>query len=278
MFSLSLLFALIGCVLSSEHPSADRTTLLGRIRQDPNALLSIFDTADQDKLNTILKLLNNLINEANAEIDDINQAQVICRGKVKNATDVLNVAIADEKVFKGRYDAAARAAGQAQGVYDESLFILNRESPALTKEIAVFKKVIKILRNLLDSGKNLAEEDSSEVRAFISLADQADPAKVQKVIDLVDKLLRVSLTELAALQKTVQDAQAALGLALEAKRVAYGRWVASQAAVVGAKRLLNQIQGACTQAATIGNARKVVLNEEIKTLNSVITLLKQVNQ
>lgn len=296
MFSFSLLFALIGCVLSSEYPSADGTTLLGMIRKDPNALLSIFDTADKNKVDTIIQLLNNLIGEGNAEIDDINDGIVACNYKVSNATEDYDNAVGNEKTFYAAHQEAKKLESKANGRLMEAKTIYDRESPALKKEITVFLKVTRILNTLLtrqEPKKSLAEEhtaeedlpeedaaeqDTAEIRAFISLADQADPVKVKKVIALVEKLLLASRKELLDLSKALKSAEEAYEAARVATRKAYVKWVGGQAAVVGAKKIRDTLVGECATNLKNGNARKVVVNEELKTLRHVIALLKGVTK
>lgn len=276
MFSISLLFVLIGSVLSSEYPSADGTTLLGMIRRDPNALVSIFDTADKTKVDKIIELLNNLIGEGTAEIAEINKEIVGCRKKVSDAKERHNQAVAKLASLASALATANGVVSTTEGAWTESKEIYGRESPAIKKEIEVFNKVLRILNNLLNGGKSLAEEDTAEVRAFISLEDQADPVKVKKIIGLVQGLLKISQTELAALEKAVNDAKAAFDAATVARNKAFGAWTAQKAVVEKAKLDLDNVVGACARHLKISNERIAVVNEEIKTLGSVITLLKQV--
>jgi len=277
MFSLSLLFALIGFVLSSEHHSSDGTSLLEMIRKDPNALLSIFDTADKTKVDKIIKLVETLITEGQAEINAINSDIKRCAAEVKSHQDIYIRAVAQAAAFKKGYEEAEKEMSKALGVKNSAIKAFDRESPALNKEILVFQKVLRILHSLLpNGGKGLAEEDAAEIRAFISLNDQADPVKVKRIIDLVAKLLSVSKIELASLKKAVADATSAHDDAVIARNKAFGKWVAGQAALVGARRQLDLVRGKCETGLRIGTARKKVVNGEITTLRAVILLLKQV--
>jgi len=281
MFSLSLLLTLFGLVLSVERPSVDGTSLLGMIRNNPNALVTMFDTADKTKVDTIIKLLGGLVTEANAEIGDINDADAECAKAVKAAKGVWDAAVAKEAEYKDEHEKAQKLTAKAEGMLKTMRGIYDAESPRLKKEIEIFRKVMNILNGIMANDKrngiNLSEEDATEVSAFISLADQADPVKVKKILDLLKKLHTASSAELKRLTEAVAKAERYLEECELAERKALGRYVAGQAATVAAKKAYDKLVGQCAVQKKDGAARKNILSGEIKTLNQVIDLLKGIN-
>jgi len=281
MFSLSLLFTLFGLVLSVERPSSDATSLLGMIRNNPNALVTMFETADKTKVDTIIKLLGGLINEANAEIQDINDADAECAKKVEAAADYWAKKISEEGLAKSELEKAQKLTAKAEGMLKTMQGIYNAESPRLKKEIEIFGKVINILKGIMANDKrngiNLSEEDATEVSAFISLADQADPEKVKKILDLLNKLHAASSAELKRISEAVAKAQSYLAASEKAEKEASGRYLAAKAATVAAKKKYDELVGQCNAQKKEGAARKNILNGEIKTLGQVIGLLKGIN-
>jgi len=281
MFSLSLLFTIFGLVLSVERPSNDATSLLGMIRNNPNALVTMFETADKTKVDTIIKLLGGLINEAKDEIRNINDADAKCAKAVQNAADVWAQKISEEAAAKTDYENAQKLTARAEGNLKQIQSIYDAESPRLKKEMEIFRKVINILNGIMANDKrngiNLSEEDATEVSAFISLADQADPVKVKKILDLLRKLHTASSAELKRLNEAVVKAERYLEASELAERKALGRYVAGQAATVAAKKAYDRLVGQCAVQKKEGAARKNVLMGEIKTLNQVVGLLKGIN-
>jgi len=278
MFSLSFIFTLFGLVLSVERPSSDATSLLGMIRNNPNALVTMFETADKTKVDTIIKLLGGLINEAKAEIGDINDADAECAKAANRAKGIWSEAIGKEAEAKAAYERSVQTCSKAEGTLLTQKRIYDAESPRLKKEMAIFQKVMAILNGLLSNDKrNLSEMDATEVSAFISLADQADPVKVKKILDLLKKLHAASSQELARIVENVAEAELYLAQCRKAQNEALGRYVAAKAATVAAKKAYDRIVGQCTVLRKEGAARKNILNGEIKTLEQVVGLLNGIN-
>jgi len=281
MFSLSLLFTIFGLVLSVERPSNDATSLLGMIRNNPNALVTMFETADKTKVDTIIKLLGGLINEAKDEIRNINDADAKCAKAVQNAADVWAQKISEEAAAKTDYENAQKLTARAEGNLKQIQSIYDAESPRLKKEMEIFRKVINILNGIMANDKrngiNLSEEDATEVSAFISLADQADPVKVKKILDLLNKLFAESSKELGDLTATLNKARDYLKECELAEEKALGRYTAAKAATVACKRDYDRLVGQCALRKKAGAARKNILFGEMKTLLEVIDLLKGIN-
>jgi len=278
MFSFSFLVALTVFVSADlADTSVIKTpSLLEMIRNDPNSLLSIFATADKDTIEKITQLLGNLADEGAGEIEDIDQGITECDEDVDQLRDLLADAVGKLQVLRDRLEEADRQVGRYYGAMTQTESIFNRESPALIKEINVFSKVVRILNGLLiNGGKDLAEEDATEVRAFISFADQADHSKVKKVIAIVTRLHDASFKELKDLKEDVSNAKQAHQNAKLRRDDLFGKVAAAKAAVDDAKKAVDKKVGECEANLKIGNNRKVVINKELTTLQAVVDLLSK---
>jgi len=281
MFSLSFLVALTVFVSADlAYTSVTKTpSLLEMIRNDPNALLSIFATADKDTFDKITKLLGNLLDEGETEIEDIDKGITKCKEDEDELRDLLGDANGKLQILRERLQEADKEVARTEGVMKEAGVILSRESPILTKEINVFSKVLRILNGLLNNGgKDLTEEDSVVVRAFISFADQADHSKVKKIIAIVTRLHDASFNELEGLKKAASDAEQAHNNAQQTRDEVNGQVAVGKAAADAAKKAVDNKVGECEANLKIGNNRKKVLNTELTTLQNVADLLDDLHQ
>lgn len=272
LYSLLLTF----CLAVSAESSLDGTSLLGMIRKDPNALVKMFETAtaDKDVLLKIKVLLGNLVTEGQDEIERIRKDIIQSKQSADTAQTAYTKAVALEKTLSDVHGEAKKKVDTAQGVWEAIDQVWSRESPILQNEITVFDKVITILSNLLN-GKDLVEEESEQVKAFIAFTDQADPAKVKRVIAIVNKLKKASVDELTVLKSKTTQAKEDLQTATDAMDHAYGEWDAAKKDLVPKKEARDAAIGRYQAIMVSGKKRIVVLNEEFRTLNSVITLIKK---
>lgn len=281
MFSLSFLVALTVFVSADlADTSVTKTpSLLEMIRNDPNALLSIFATADKDTIEKITQLLGNLYDEGVTEIQDIDKGTTKCKEDEDELRDLLGEANGKLQILRERLQEADKEVARTEGVMKEAGVILRRESPILTKEINVFSKVVRILNRLLNNGgKDLNEEDSVVVRAFISFADQADHSKVKKIIAIVTRLHDASFKELEGLKKAASDAEQAHKNAEQTREKVNGQVAVGKAAADAAKKAVDNKVGECEANLKIGNNRKKVINTELTSLQEVVHLLGQIAQ
>lgn len=281
MFSLSFLVALTVFVSADlADTSVTKTpSLLEMIRNDPNALLSIFATADKDTIEKITQLLGNLYDEGVTEIQDIDKGTTKCKEDEDELRDLLGEANGKLQILRERLQEADKEVARTEGVMKEAGVILRRESPILTKEINVFSKVVRILNRLLNNGgKDLNEEDSVVVRAFISFADQADHSKVKKIIAIVTRLHDASFKELEGLKKAASDAEQAHKNAEQTREKFNGQVAVGKAAADAAKKAVDNKVGECEANLKIGNNRKKVINTELTSLQEVVHLLGQIAQ
>lgn len=270
------LLTFIGLVVSTNSPSLDGTSLLGMIRNDPNALVKIFETAtaDKDKVGKIRQLLNNLVDEGNQEISSIRDSIANSKKAVDDALDSWQQAVGVEKTRKVQLESAQRATSAAQGRLIAVQKIYDIEAPGLEKEVAVFTKVLNILTNLLN-GNNPEEAESEEVKAFISVADQADPVKVNKIIEMINKLNKASTDELNILKNKLQTAKNDVSKSIGLQNKAAGLWGAAKKDTVDKQSIYNKAVGSHNTLSKTGQARQKVINDELTTLNDVIELLKK---
>lgn len=253
-------------------------SLLEIIRNDHNSLVSIFDTTADNKLANVTQLLRELIEEGNEEIKSINDSFIACNKLVAELKANLESAEAQLKVHEERLNEAINEEARLLGVMNEANRIYNRDSPAVKKEIDVLNKVNNILTDLLNNtGKDLAEEDATEVRAFISLVDQADPAKVKRITVLVDKLLKAALDELALFEKAVQDATEAHEAAVKQREQLAGVHHSYKQVVTDAEKAYNDAVGRCDANFKSGTNRKTVVLAELQNLNEVVSIIEDIS-
>lgn len=270
------LLTFIGLVISTNSPSLDGTSLLGMIRNDPNALVKIFETAtaDKDKVGKILQLLNNLVDEGNQEILSITDSIANSKKAVDDALDSWQQAVGVENSRKIQMESAQRAVSAARGRLIAVQKLYDIESPGLEKEVAVFTKVLNILTNLLN-GNNPEEAESEELKAFISVADQADPVKVNKIIEMINNLNKVSTDELNILKNKLQTAKNDVSKLIVAQNKAAGLYDAAVKDTLDKRSIYDKAVGSHNILSKTGQARQKVINDELTTLDNVIELLKK---
>jgi len=270
------LLTFIGLVISTNSPSLDGTSLLGMIRNDPNALVKIFETAtaDKDKVGKILQLLNNLVDEGNQEILSITDSIANSKKAVDDALDSWQQAVGVENSRKIQMASAQRAVSAARGRLIAVQKLYDIESPGLEKEVAVFTKVLNILTNLLN-GNNPEEAESEELKAFISVADQADPVKVNKIIEMINNLNKVSTDELNILKNKLQTAKNDVSKLIVAQNKAAGLYDAAVKDTLDKRSIYDKAVGSHNILSKTGQARQKVINDELTTLDNVIELLKK---
>jgi len=270
------LLTFIGLVISTNSPSLDGTSLLGMIRNDPNALVKIFETAtaDKDKVGKILQLLNNLVDEGNQEILSITDSIANSKKAVDDALDSWQQAVGVENSRKIQMTSAQRAVSAARGRLIAVQKLYDIESPGLEKEVAVFTKVLNILTNLLN-GNNPEEAESEELKAFISVADQADPVKVNKIIEMINNLNKVSTDELNILKNKLQTAKNDVSKLIVAQNKAAGLYDAAVKDTLDKRSIYDKAVGSHNILSKTGQARQKVINDELTTLDNVIELLKK---
>merc|ERR1712154_531568 len=170
----------------------------------------------------------------------------------------------------GELEGAELATASAKGDLAAEQMIYDTESPNLLHEIEVYENVTSIIQGL-DTDVTL--EDLVQIRAFLSTAQQADPDKVQKVIDLLNTLLSAAQQELEHITTALDDANAALDDAEQVEREISGQVASAEAVKDTAETTYNQLNGACSPTESVGVARTTVLRLEIETLNEIVAIL-----
>lgn len=264
MLSVSLLFTLLGLSLSVEH------SLLGLIRKNPTALMTMFDVTGAHRFDEIIQILNELVVEANTEINQTETSIETCQAEVTNAFNALEAARTELSRLNLILDTAKQNAVSASGVLAAKQKIYDTESPSLLHEIEVYENVTSIIQGL-DTDVTL--EDLVQIRAFLSTAQQADPDKVQKVIDLLNTLLSAAQQELEQITTALDEANTLVINAEKAEQAAAGEVSGGEADEAAALENYNQLNGACQTTASLGAARITVLRGEIETLNEILDML-----
>jgi len=275
------LFSIIGLAVSSFTgvTSMDGTSVLSILRSDPSALLRMFDDGpynnpDKTKLNMVIGLIKNLREAGRAEIVSLNQEEAASLQNVEDKRSLYDNATGAHAAAVRAWNDARNKESRAYGRLTAAIKQYDAESGALIKEIDVYERVIDLMGQLL-SGKNLLEADIPELRAFISLGDQADPIKVQRVINLLQKLLKISQEELQGLKDDVANAQGVYDDAVEARITRAGQ-VASAAEIKRlAREAWEQAVGEHNVLKDLVAKRIAVINKEDDLLASVIALIQK---
>merc|ERR1719150_776865 len=116
----------------------------------------------------------------------------------------------------------------------------------------------------------MEEAESEEVKAFISVADQADPVKVNKIIEAINKLNKASTDELDLLKNKLQRSKNDVSKSIVAQNKAAGLWGAAKKDTVDKQNIFNKAVGSHKTLSETGQARQKVINDELTTLNDVI--------
>merc|ERR1712083_542563 len=274
MLVLSIIFSVVAITTSSDlvRPSLDGTSLLSKIHTDPTFLMQMFDTADGQELQKVIDLIQELVNEGTSEISSLNDATQAALEKKNNTKQLWDKAAGAEVAAESALTAAREALAKARGVEAEARRIHERESPALEKEVDIFGKVVNILTKLLEGGaKSLI--NNTEVTAFISVSDQADPAKVQKVLDLLNKLFEASNTDLTKLSDELSTAEKNLKDSIDNEVEAAGALAQAVEATKNTKQDYHEAAGEYTTVKKNGHTRIPVVTNEVATLRSLLSLL-----
>lgn len=221
----------------------------------------------------IIEWLRQLIAEGQAEIGRINDKTTVLTNKLGVAQNALAEAEKKEGAAEAAKDAAAAALGRAQGAWATCLNTFSSEMKRLNEEIAIFKKVKDILAGLIN-GKQLLEEEKADVKALISEADQADPAKVQKIIALVQVLIEAAEAEIKKITNDKDQCWRKLKAAETANAKAIGIWRACQKAVEDAENAVATAKGERDAHIEYANKRIAVVNGEIEQFEEIIVLLQ----
>jgi len=232
------------------------------------------DTLEEDvPLTHIVDWLARLITEASQEITTIRTSIDVKKRKVQTLQGDLSTKVAAEGVAKEALKEALRLKNEALGKKNGACGEKDQLVPGLNSEIKTFNIVNSKLRALL--GKELVE-DSTNVTAFISLEDQADPVKVNNVVSLVEDLIAKAKEQIVDLEKACQDAEAELKR-IEAIHVrAEGQLSVAVQARETAELNLKNASGELEAEEQNGAKRIPQLESEIDSLKTAIDLIKSV--
>jgi len=288
---LFLLLLVNVCIASQSHlePISRKVTVPSRTKlaliakKDPHALLKMLDNANPDDIAQIVQLLQELIDAGKTEKAQLAQSLSDAEATVTTAREAYNAAFIAQGTADAKHRAALDHESASKGTWEAATAAYDTEQPGLENEIAVFQQVLNILQNLLNQqpqDEALLELGSSEKGKLyqkLILKVQADPTKINQIIDLVNGLSATSESVLNSLEKTVNDTRASYDSAIDATTIASGELTAAQKETTDASDALGQAQGAFEETQKNNNDREAVIDSEETTLNEVITLLNQIS-
>lgn len=259
-------------------------SLIETAKNDPHALIQMLEGADDKTLGEILDLLNALRTES---IGEQKRLQLLLATATKKLADATTEARRLEaiKIKMGTAKSQAdREFNLADGKWKETVTEYNDGKPRLDKEIEVFTKVLNILGNLLDGQpqpKALLELGlSAQGQAYQKIIEniKADPEKLKKVIGLVNKLFTQSKDELKLLKDTMQRAKMVRDAKERTQAVATASYKAATAAHTAQTAVVQQAQGALTEAQKEYNTNYPIVSKERATIEEVIKILSNMRK
>merc|ERR1719445_542566 len=166
-------------------------TKLGNKQKAPGYVAGTKNSCAEVSENNVIMLLKELIAEGESEIRGINERVRVAQAAKDAAQNKYNNAVEVEGSTRTVKEDALSAWNTAKGVQQAAEAELDEAQDGLEREIALLKNVTLLLKGLL-SGKGFVEQNKVDISSFISLADQANPDKVQEVLELVAGLLAVA--------------------------------------------------------------------------------------
>merc|ERR1712113_1135452 len=194
------------------------------------------------------------------------------KDKVNSSSEILRTAQEEEGEAKSLMDEALKKLNEAKGSWEVCVRNYNTEKKRLDTEIDIFARTKTVLNGLLNGEQPL---DTKEVKALISLADKANPEKVKEIITLVQKLIDAANAELITYKDDLDLCKDALESAEAAYSKAVGIWEAASLAVKDKQKDLDAAQGELTTYTKYASERTGVVQDEIATMENIISLLGQ---
>jgi chromosome segregation ATPase len=291
------LFLFGACVAMNQLqplPSLPSQNLISIAKTNPLALVEMLDGADPKAVTTIIGILEDLVDEGLKQKKILEDAVKTGEDNVKTLTDKVNDARRKHGEAKGEHDDAVENEAHKEGVWQAATSSLATGRISLDNEIAVLKNVLDILKGLLDNNtKGLLTKDGTN-KALVALGSitslgrtgtkgfqemltkvKANPATLQKIIDLVGIMLRKAEDELNRLEEAVKSATTALEAAKSVTIEKKGLLDAATDALNDCLDELETAHGALAEATRELNKRGPILDQEDATLKKVIELLQK---
>jgi len=293
-----LLFLFGACVAMNQLqplPSLPSQNLISIAKTNPLALVEMLDGADPQAVATIIRLLEDLVAEGLKQKNILEAAVKSQEDYVKIFTARVNKATEKEGQAKAVWENAKNDEAQKQGVWEAAKSSLATGRISLDNEIKVLKEVLDILKDLLanNTPKGLLTKDGAN-KALVALGSitslgrtgtkgfqemltkvKANPATLQKIIVLVETMLKKAEAELKRLEQAVVTAEAAYNAATLVTVTKKGLFDAATAHLNRLLDHLEQAHGTLGQVKSELNTRGPILDQEDATLKEVIALLQK---
>jgi len=234
------------------------------------------DTIEEDvPLTHVVDWLGRLILEAQQEIKEIKIKKALAETEVVRLDKILRDKIAKEESAKELLVEKSKLLNAAVIDRDTKCGNMKDTVPGLKKEVETFGKVITALKGL-KNGKSLLEEQKTNVSAFISLEDQADPKKVDTVITLVEGLVISAQKQIEDLTTTCSNANKEVVRLQNVVSKARGDWINAVSQRTAAEKLLETAKGKLSSIEGHAAKRIPQLETEIQSLEDAIDLIQSV--
>jgi len=255
-------------------------------KHDPLALVDLLDKADPNAVSNIIALLQKMIEDNSGKVQTLEQT-------LKDKEDALKTSELDANEHAGEcgsiketLEEEQKAQKVAEGVYTSAKATRADRDPKLQKEIATLKSVLAKVKSLQTSSgqknRRLLAFDSvsmiSAIRtnpnAFIESLMDADPQKLQLVINLIDELITAAQTELDQVIRLEDEAFKANKDASERVKIARQHDGTCQKILGEKNGDVAEKTGERDVAKKAHDTRKPILLMENVTLNEIIELLR----
>lgn len=279
-----MFFSLWLMLLSFQATSAP-VSFIEMVKHDPTALVDLLDTADPQALDNIIVILEGLITDNTKKVDQL-------KNNLKEANEALVAGKLDESEQTGKcatlkavLDTKNEEESTAQGVVKEAKATQLARETNLKNELVILKAVLGNITSLqADSEQNsrrLLAFDSVDIvssikedpHSFIESLINANPAKLELVINLIGELIASAEKDLNKIVQDVTDAGEALKEAIKAAKEALTEFGTCGKKLGEKTATVSELQGKADAAKTALDNLGAQFLHENGVLNKIITEL-----
>jgi len=223
------MFVFICWMLFSFQVTPAPLPFIEKMKHDPAALLDLLHKADNATIREIIVILEELINDNLEKRKQLNQTLVDAQAGLTSAEALEAEQTGKCATLETELNDKTQERAVAQGAFNEAEATqLERENP-LRKELEILRAVLGNVTSL----QNNSDQKSRRLLSFATITDlvtsmkedphalldnlvDADPEKLQLVINLLEELIEAAEKELNDVMQDVADADEVLKAAISA--------------------------------------------------------------
>lgn len=281
------MFFFIYVMLFSFKVTAAPLPFIAMAKHDPAALVDLLDTADPKAVSHIISLLEQMMTDNRGKIRVLNET-LAAKEKALKAAELDSSDQAGKcGTIKSDLEKKEEAEKEALGVLTGAKATRADRDPKLQKELATLNTVLDKVKSLQKTSSeqtsrrllafdsvNMMSEIQQDPNAFIESLVDADPKKLQLVINLLEELIAAAQNELNHVIKVEEDAKVAHTKAVNAVRAARQLDGTCKKQLTEKQGSVAELTGERDVAKTARDTRTPILLSENATLQEIIDLLK----